>query len=102
MEDELESFENYLQQHGQWGRIFATEYSLGTGPLITEPGDVIWLLEGAKVPIILRHSERRFIVVGECYVHEATRSHDKCAVCDAPVFRAPVESAREVNMLSHK
>ncbi|RYO79649.1 hypothetical protein DL764_010003 [Monosporascus ibericus] len=61
-------------------RIFRTEEQhFGNGPRAVENGDQVWILSGAKVPVILRPTnEGRWKVVGEAYVHgimqgEATR-----------------------------
>jgi hypothetical protein len=53
------------------GRIFATtgkgRYVLG--PAALEAGDVVCVLFGCKVPFCLRPMGRRYLLVGECYVH---------------------------------
>lgn len=52
-------------------RIFAkTEkgyYILG--PQVTQPGDVVCVLFGGKLPFCLRPLGDRYLLVGECYVH---------------------------------
>ncbi|RYP63766.1 hypothetical protein DL771_009127 [Monosporascus sp. 5C6A] len=52
-------------------RIFRTEEQhLGNGPRAVEKGDQVWILSGAKVPVILRPAnEGRWKVVGEAYIH---------------------------------
>jgi hypothetical protein len=56
---------------GSTRRIFRThENYLGNGPRSTRPGDQVWILAGAKVPIILRPQENgKYMVVGDSYVH---------------------------------
>jgi hypothetical protein len=53
------------------GRIFARTgrgyYVLG--PAALEAGDVVCVLFGCKVPFCLRSVGRRYLLVGECYVH---------------------------------
>ncbi|KAE8445938.1 hypothetical protein EG329_012717 [Mollisiaceae sp. DMI_Dod_QoI] len=53
------------------GRIFARTgrgyYMLG--PSALETGDVVCVLFGSKVPFCLRPIGRRYLIVGECYVH---------------------------------
>jgi hypothetical protein len=53
------------------GRIFARTgrgyYVLG--PAALEAGDVVCVLFGSKVPFCLRPMGRRYLLVGECYVH---------------------------------
>ena len=41
-------------------------------PSITEPGDVIWIIQGCRLPVVLRKSQDRpdmFRLVGSCYCH---------------------------------
>ncbi|KAI0096400.1 heterokaryon incompatibility protein-domain-containing protein [Nemania sp. FL0031] len=51
--------------------VFNTERNrMGNGPRAMRPGDEIWILSGAKVPIILRPTNQgRRKVVGEAYVY---------------------------------
>ena len=53
------------------GRIFARTgrgyYVLG--PAVLEAGDVVGVLFGSKVPFCLRPMGKRYLLVGECYVH---------------------------------
>jgi hypothetical protein len=57
------------------GRIFARTgrgyYVLG--PVALEAGDVVCVLFGSKVPFCLRPIGRRYLLVGECYVHGLMR-----------------------------
>jgi hypothetical protein len=53
------------------GRIFARTgkgYHV-LGPAALETGDVVCVLFGGKVPFCLRPMGRRYLLVGECYVH---------------------------------
>jgi hypothetical protein len=43
---------------------------LGLGPTSAQQGDQLWILNGAKLPFILRPtSDGMFELVGACYVH---------------------------------
>ncbi|KAM5344545.1 hypothetical protein ACJ41O_013080 [Fusarium nematophilum] len=42
---------------------------MGLGPSVTQPGDVVAILFGGKVPYILRPVDDHYLFVGECYVH---------------------------------
>jgi hypothetical protein len=44
------------------------EHTLGLGPPNTEPGDVICILHGSKLPIVLRRQGDRWRLIGQCYV----------------------------------
>ncbi|PVH96056.1 hypothetical protein DM02DRAFT_688646 [Periconia macrospinosa] len=45
---------------------------LGAGPVSLIDGDEVWLLKGAKMPIILRRvNEKQHLLVGESYLHGA-------------------------------
>lgn len=69
--------ENDHEKWSRWatsasdGRIFAGTkmgyYVLG--PTALEPGDIVCVLFGSKVPFCLRPMGRRYLLVGECYVH---------------------------------
>jgi hypothetical protein len=69
--------ENGHEKWSRWassaseGRIFARTgrgyYVLG--PAALEAGDVVCILFGGKVPFCLRPMGRRYLIVGECYVH---------------------------------
>ncbi|KAI0114019.1 hypothetical protein GGR51DRAFT_505248 [Nemania sp. FL0031] len=39
------------------------------GPGIMAPGDIVCVLFGGKLPFCLRPCGRRYLLVGECYVH---------------------------------
>lgn len=43
---------------------------LGSGPLSSQPGDQVWVLENTRMPFILRPTQgSAFQLLGECYVH---------------------------------
>lgn len=48
--------------------IALEERTIALGPPNTEVGDVICILHGSKVPIVLRHQEENWRVIGPCYV----------------------------------
>ena len=54
-----------------WSRFVATaEGYIGLAPRATQPGDIIAVLLGSNTPVVLRpESNRRFGVIGSCYVH---------------------------------
>ena len=39
------------------------------GPKVTQPGDIVCVLFGGKLPFCLRPLGDRYLLVGECYVH---------------------------------
>ena len=47
---------------------------LVSGPVATQPGDVVQVIAGARVPFICRRSEdsKEYRLVGECFVHGLT------------------------------
>ncbi len=53
------------------GRIFARTWKgyFVLGPAALEVGDVVCVLPGSKVPFCLRSMGKRYLLVGECYVH---------------------------------
>lgn len=43
---------------------------IGLGPYVLEPGDLVCVLYGGRVPYILRpRGDGTFVFLGECYVH---------------------------------
>jgi hypothetical protein len=49
--------------------ILALEaHTMALGPPNTEPGDVVCILHGSKLPIILRRQGERWRFIGQCYV----------------------------------
>ncbi|KAI1179053.1 heterokaryon incompatibility protein-domain-containing protein [Nemania sp. FL0916] len=60
------------QNYGLSNRsLFRTKTGqVGRGAFSNSPGDEVWLLAGGNVPFTLRKvSDRRYRLVGECYVH---------------------------------
>lgn len=56
-------------------KFFRTEEGfLGLGPHILEPGDLVCVLFGFKVPYVLRPIDEGFLLIGECYVHGVMNS----------------------------
>lgn len=50
-------------------RCFHTEKGyIGLGPLGTEAGDVVCILEGHKAPVLLRRRDSHYIFIGDCDV----------------------------------
>lgn len=50
-------------------RCFHTERGyIGLGPLVTEVGDLVCILEGHKSPVLLRRQRSHYIFVGDCDV----------------------------------
>ncbi len=41
---------------------------LGIAPIAAEPGDVVCVLGGSKVPFVMRKIEDHYVMIGECYV----------------------------------
>lgn len=52
--------------------IFVTSsHRIGKGPVSTRKGDEVWILQGARVPYVLRPlGERKYELVGEAYIHD--------------------------------
>ncbi len=38
-----------------------------------EPGDQVWVVKGGNIPLILRPKNKRFMLIGEAYVHGIMR-----------------------------
>jgi hypothetical protein len=50
-------------------RLFSTDRGyLGLGPKLLEPGDVIYILHGGRVPYAFRPAGNGYRLVGECHV----------------------------------
>jgi hypothetical protein len=45
-------------------------HSFGLAPKVTQQGDCVCILHGSKVPIVLRPSGARYLVVGQCYFED--------------------------------
>lgn len=78
--EEMESLAGKKEGQNNWGRwaasasegrVFArTEIGYYVlGPAVLEAGDKVCVLFGSKVPFCLRPMGRRYMLVGECYVH---------------------------------
>lgn len=70
--NEAEKFENAVRARDVRRRLLKTEKEdmLGTGPELTQEGDVICAIRGATVPYVLREVEGgRYRLVGEAYVY---------------------------------
>ncbi|KAK4198934.1 hypothetical protein QBC40DRAFT_229139 [Triangularia verruculosa] len=74
---QIRSFEKHMKEATRGRVLFYTdEGRFGLGPKSTmcpekDLRDQIWMLEGAKVPFVLRETENpgRYRVIGEAYVH---------------------------------
>jgi hypothetical protein len=44
------------------------EHTMALGPPNTEPGDVVCILHGSKLPIVLRRQGDKWRLIGQCYV----------------------------------
>ena len=57
--------------------LVITDGDIGLGPIDTQPGDVIAVLAGGRVPYVLRQADTRisgaYSLVGECYVESIMR-----------------------------
>ena len=62
--------------------LMLTTDSVGVCPTATEPGDVVYLLEGAKAPFVLRQKGERYTVVGEGFIHQPPSLEDHERSCD--------------------
>jgi hypothetical protein len=61
-------------------------------PSITEPGDEIWVIQGCRLPVVLRKSQNRpgmFRLVGSCYCH---------GIMDGEALQRPEFSFRPVHI----
>jgi hypothetical protein len=48
--------------------FFADDYYMGLGPKAIEPGDVVCIVYGHKMPFVLRPTETQYKYVGACYL----------------------------------
>lgn len=88
--DELEDFLAKMNQYGMNRRIFGTDHSIGFGPMELKDWDEVWILEGARVPFILRRVDNHYKLVGACYVQAASRTTDRCSVCSYETVRKEI------------
>jgi hypothetical protein len=64
------SWEPFLRTYGYGRSMFTTKDTyIGLGPKKLRTGDCLALLEGGKVPYVLRQHGQTFKFVGECYIH---------------------------------
>jgi hypothetical protein len=90
-EARLHEFGQIFKEHGMHRRLFGTEHSLGFGPSNVEFGDSVWLLDGARAPVILRPADgAHYTVVGECYLYDVDSEKDTCAHCGRSSPRVPI------------
>ncbi|KAK7433354.1 hypothetical protein QQZ08_000294 [Neonectria magnoliae] len=61
----------FVKAYAAWKRRFVRlgKSYIGLGPKKTRVGDKVVLLEGRKVPLVIRAVGKRWRVVGDCYVH---------------------------------
>jgi hypothetical protein len=79
------------------GRVlFSTESALGLGPERMRPGDEVWVLDHAGVAMVLRPIEEHYVVIGECYLHEAMSRYFPCPRCAKGVQMADVSETKTV------
>ncbi|RYP44220.1 hypothetical protein DL768_009284 [Monosporascus sp. mg162] len=96
--DKLEEFITKMNQYGMSRRIFGTDHSLGFGPMELEDWDEVWILEGARVPFILRPVDNHYKLVGACYIHEASHTTDRCSVCSYQTVRKEITLRQEPHL----
>ncbi|KAJ9656036.1 hypothetical protein H2201_008662 [Coniosporium apollinis] len=59
-----------LATHWAYRRLMRTDEGLiGLAPSLTQPGDVVALCQGGKLPLILRRKGKDWELIGDCYVH---------------------------------
>ncbi|RYO98665.1 hypothetical protein DL764_007024 [Monosporascus ibericus] len=88
--DKLEGFITKMNQYGMSRRIFGTDHSLGFGPMELEDWDEVWMLEGARVPFILRPVDDHYRLVGACYLHQVSQTTDRCSLCSYQTVRKEI------------
>lgn len=84
---ELHDFLAKIVQYDLGRRLFGTDHSIGLGPRELENWDEVWILDGSRVPFILRRMGIRYKVVGACYMHAAIRTSDNCSTCSKITIR---------------
>jgi hypothetical protein len=73
-------------------KFFLTKYSIGYTLPGAEDGDGVWVLDGARVPYILRNVGGYYRLIGECYLHGALRQYLPCYHCGRPAVIKPIET----------
>ncbi|KAJ4353554.1 uncharacterized protein N0V89_005284 [Didymosphaeria variabile] len=66
------AYQKILRAFGKDRRFFITQTGfLGLGPDPAEPGDEVYIIQGASTPFVLRPTEdsRSYKIIGEAYVH---------------------------------
>jgi hypothetical protein len=72
----LTSFHADAEKYGHSRRMFCTRYSVGFAENSFEAGDVVFAVDGATSPMILRScGENQYKVVGECYLWAAAEKN---------------------------
>jgi hypothetical protein len=89
---ELEDFLGNINRYGVSRRIFGTDHSLGLGPLELQDWDEVWMLEGSRVPLILRKVDDHYRLVGACYVHAFDRKIHRCSACSGETIQQDITS----------
>jgi hypothetical protein len=89
---ELEDFLGNMSRYGVGRRIFGTYHSLGLGPMGLEDWDEVWMLEGSRVPFILRRVDDHYRLVGACYVHAFDRKIHCCIACSGETIQQDITS----------
>jgi hypothetical protein len=89
---ELKDFLGNISRYGVGRRIFGTDHSLGLGPLELQDWDEVWMLEGSRVPFILRQVDDHYRLVGACYVHAFDRKIHCCSACSGETIQQDITS----------
>ena len=61
-----------IEHNGIYRRVFCTSRDyLGLGPLWAKPGDEIWIVNGCRMPLILRKAVngRQYNLIAIAYLH---------------------------------
>jgi hypothetical protein len=63
-------------------KLTFTENSVGVGPADSRGGDLIYLVDGASTPIVLRQiGNNKFLFIGDCFVQFPSKSDDHYETC---------------------
>jgi hypothetical protein len=74
------SFRHREMRSSDTEKIFVTTQSVGISSVALAEADTIWAIDGTDVPMILRSISDFYVLVGPCYLHEATKSLP-CGCC---------------------